>query len=203
MAAGTILALTAGAAKVAGAAAQGIAARRAADAIFTDADAAELARLQRLKAQGDLGLSAREKSGMLAQSQGQIAQSQAELQQNALQAQAAQAALGGPITGRDVFLREQVAQAEKARAQGEAGRTMAEVGEARRKEQLARLAQLRTQRAQESAAKRAATMQTIGSVLGTAGDIGLQAAFARPDVGPQAPGPEALPPRSNPYSGRI
>lgn len=202
MAVNALLALAAGA-KVAGAAAQGIAGRRAAEATFTDADAAELERLQRLKAQGDLGLSARKKAGMLAQSQGQIAQSQAELQQNALQVQAAQAALGGPITGRDVFLREQVAQAEKARAQAEAGRTIAEVSEARRQEQLARIAQLRTLRAQESAAKRAATMQAVGGVLGVAGDIGMQAALARPEVGPQGPGPEALPPRSNPYSGRI
>lgn len=204
MALGTALLVAGTAAKVGSSIVKGVGQYRAAQGIFTEADAAELARLQRLKEQGDLGLTEREKAGMAAESAGQVAQTQAELRNQALQQQAAQATLGGPITGRDVFLREQAAQAGRQQAQAEIGRRQASADEARRQEQLAKLAELRRLRTQESIAKKTALFGILGETVATGADLALARGAQLEEVEKKAPkqgdlgggGP-------NPYQNRL
>lgn len=195
----------AAATKAIGTTVAGIGKYRAAKGIFTEQDAAELARLERLKAQGDLGLSEREKAGLVTERSAQAAQTQAELQQQALQQQAAGAAMGAPITGRDVFLREQAAQLAKGKVEAEVGRTIAAQGEARRQEQLAKMAELRRLRSQEEAARKSAIFEAVGLGVGAIGDVGVQAGLALEEPEKQET-PEVikgLKRRQNPYSGRI
>lgn len=203
---GTLLA-AATAAKAVGAVAKGVGQYRAAKGIFTEQDAAELARLERLKARGDLGLTEREKAGLVSERSAQAAQTQAELQQQALQQQAAGAAMGAPITGRDVFLREQAAQLAKGKVEAEVGRTIAAQGEARRQEQLAKMAELKRLRSQEEAAKKAAIAETISLGLTTAGDVGMGVAAARPEVTSSLSDDELLgqfyAQKGSPYSDRL
>lgn len=166
---GTGTLLVTGAALKAGAGvAQGIGQARAAKQLFTDADAAELARLERLRKEGNLGLSARERAGLDSRAAGQIAGVQQGDQALALQQQASNAALGGATSTRDLFLSRMAAQNKETTLQRDAGAAIAQVDEQRRQEHVARIKQLQDMRT----ARRTGRIQGIT----TAVSAGLMAA---------------------------
>jgi hypothetical protein len=165
---GTGTLLVTGAALKAGAGvAQGIGQARAAKQLFTDADAAELARLERLRKEGNLGLSARERAGLDSRAAGQIAGVQQGDQAMALQQQASNAALGGATSTRDVFLSRMAAQDKTTTLRRDAGAAIAEVDQQRRQEHVARIKQLQDMR----------TARKVGRIQGitTAVSAGLMA----------------------------
>lgn len=164
---GTLL-VTGAALKAAAGVAQGIGQAQAAKQLFTDADAAELARLERLRKEGNLGLSARERAGLDSRAAGQIAGVQQGDQAMALQQQASNAALGGATSTRDVFLSRMAAQDKTTTLRRDAGAAIAQVDQQRRQEHVARIKQLQDMR----------TARKVGRIQGITAAVtgGLMAA---------------------------
>ena len=103
-------AIAAGAAKVGSNIAQGIGTARAAKKAFTDKEQEELAELERRRKSGDLGLTGQQLQAI--EQRALAARAGAARQREAQQLQTtAQEGLGGPVSGRDIFLREQAAAA--------------------------------------------------------------------------------------------
>lgn len=163
---GALLAVGAGL-KAAGGIAQGVGQARAAKELFTDADAAELKRLQKLREAGNLGLSARERAGLNAQAEGQMASIQQADQAMTLQVQAANNALGGATSTRDLFLSRMAAQGKTTELKRDSGAAIAQVDQARRQEHVARIKELQDMRT----ARRVGRIQGITNAV-SAGLLG-------------------------------
>lgn len=163
-------ALSAGA-QVGGGIAQRRAARRAAAQTFTEADQRELERLERMQREGALGLTERERAtveGELAAARGGILRTQ---QEQALQSQAAGAAMGRAVSGRDVFLRQQALQAGAQRAQTEAAGILRQREAEARAEQRARMDQLVAQRQAAAAIRQGGAAALAQGITGGVGTV--------------------------------
>lgn len=129
---------------------------------LTDEEQAELAELERRRAAGELGLTeaqaARLEQQYLMQQGGVRRQQQA----TALQ----QAAAAGPVSGRDVFLREQARGAGEAQMLQQQNLMRAQADAAAAAQQEQRLQQLRAQEKEVKAAMRSAVAGTVAGVLG-------------------------------------
>lgn len=112
--------LVAGGLKAAGGIAKGVGQARAAKKMMLSPEEQKrLAELQERQARGDLGLDERERGVIEQQFLAEQAGAQRELEAAALQ-QAAARGLGGPISGREIFLAEQAeADAEQRARQGQ------------------------------------------------------------------------------------
>ena len=143
--------------------AQGIGNVAAARAMrLTPAEEAELERLRRLRESGQLGMTeaqeGRLEQQLLTRRGGMLRQQQA----TALQ----QAAQGGPVSGRDIFLREQAQQAQQMQQLQAENQLKAQADAAAAAEQEARLQTLQQQQKQAQAATRQAIGSTVAGVLG-------------------------------------
>ena len=129
---------------------------------LTDEERAELEELERMQAAGELGFTEAEETRFEQQLLSQRAAERRAQEALALQ----QAAAGGPVAGRDVFLREQARAAERASLLREqnVARAAAEAQAAARAE--ARLQELRTQEKAVRAATRQAAFDIPASILG-------------------------------------
>lgn len=135
-----------------------------------DQAAEEQRRLQRRIAQirANRGLSGAERARMEAEAGREAATIERSLGAERAEGLAAQAALGGAVSGRDIFLREQAAQQARTGARIEAGRDIQAAEAMRRAEQQAELASLRgmkSEAAQREAAFQAQRAQAIGEIV--------------------------------------
>jgi hypothetical protein len=144
---------------------------------LSKAEEEELAELQKLKETGELGLTEAQEGRLEQQFLGRRGGLLREQQQAALQQQAA----GGPVSGRDIFLREQARQAGQQELIAQENLLRAQAEEAAAATQEARIAALRGQEMQAKAATRAAVGETIGGALQYAGDLGMLGAMGKID----------------------
>jgi len=138
----------------------------------------ELKDLQRLRERGQLGLT-EEQAGKLDQTLlGQRGGLLREQQQQTLQQQASS---GRPLSGRDIFLREQATQRGQQELLQQENTLRMQADEAAAASQQARMQALRGQQMQTKAATRAAIGDTVGNVLGQAGELGMMGAAGKID----------------------
>jgi hypothetical protein len=141
------------------------------------AEKEELARIEKARAEGNLGLTEKQDARLEQQFLGQRGGSQRQAQQLALQQQTA----SGPVSGRDVFLREQARSVAERGMAADQNLQRAQADSAAAAQQRQRATQLRGQEIQAKAATRAAVGQTIGDTLSFAGDIGMLGAMGKID----------------------
>jgi hypothetical protein len=143
---------------------------------FNKEDQAELDRLLRRRSMGRLGISDREREGMEQRAlAGQAGLSRDLQAQGMTQAAAAGSAAGGGVSGRDLFLRQLGQGQALAEAQQKAGQEIAQVSEARRGEQQARIAELQ---AMKKGRKQGIVSALTGGLAGVA-DTGAQVAMTK------------------------
>lgn len=152
----------------AGALTRGIGGAVAAKKSFTPEQEAELEKLLRQRAAGNLGLSRIEKARLQAQTKADEAAALRDVQATTLQAAAAQGASGGGVSGRDVFLRELAGQTAVQGAQKASAERMGEAQAQARAEDRARLKELQ---AAQAGAKAGVVQALTGGVAGLA-DVG-------------------------------
>ena len=140
---------------VAGGVGGAVAARRERDRLDE-----ELARLARNR-----GLTAAERRRFEAAATAEQAGVERRTQAQAAEQLAAQTAMGGAVSGRDIFLREQAAQQARTGARIASARQLQEAELARRAETAAKEAQLRGLRGQAEAARVAGVTQAITAGL--------------------------------------
>lgn len=133
------------------------------------------------------GLSDAERARMEAEASREAATIERSLGAERAEDLAAQAALGGAVSGRDIFLREQAAQQARTGARIEAGRDIQRAEAMRRAEQQAEIASLqglKSAAAQREAAFDAQRAQAIGQIVtgGLAGGV----AFTEQAIAKQA-----------------
>ena len=145
-----------------------------------DQAAEEQRRLQRqiARIRRNRGLSDAERARLEAEAGREAATIERSLGAERAEDLAAQAALGGAVSGRDIFLREQAAQQARTGARIEAGRDIQRAEAMRRAEQQAEIESLRGARsaaAQREAAFGAQRAQAIGQILtgGLAGGVAV------------------------------
>jgi len=144
---------------VAGGVGQAVAARRTREDIDR-----ELEELRRQR-----GLSGRERQAMQSAAQAEQVALERTLQGQQQEQLAAQAATGGAISGRDIFLREQAAQQARQEASIAAGQQELQADLARRAETAQREADLQAARMQAEAARTAGITQALtGGLAGGA-----------------------------------
>ncbi len=124
------------------------------------------------------GLSDAERARMEAEASREAATIERSLGAERAEDLAAQAALGGAVSGRDIFLREQAAQQARTGARIEAGRDIQRAEAMRRAEQQAEIASLqglKSAAAQREAAFDAQRAQAIGQIVtgGLSGGVAL------------------------------
>ena len=171
---GTTALLLAGGAALAKGAGQ-IASARAGKLTKEEKD--ELKRLQEAQAAGQLGLTEAQEGRLEQQFLGTRGGMLREQQQQALQQQAA----GGPVSGRDIFLREQMRQKGQQDLIAQENLLRAQAQASAEQQQLARIQQLRGQEIQTKAATRAAVGETIGGALGAGADLAMLGAMGKID----------------------
>ena len=154
-----------------------------------DQAAEEQRRLRRRIAEirANRGLSGAERARMEAEAGREAATIERSLGAERAEGLAAQAALGGAVSGRDIFLREQAAQQARTGARMEAGRDIQAAEAMRRAEQQAEIASLqglKSAAAQREAAFDAQRAQAIGQIVtgGLAGGV----AFTEQAIAKQA-----------------
>jgi hypothetical protein len=203
---GTAL-LIAGGAKAASGIASGIGQARAAKKMMlTEAEQKELSELERRQQAGELGLTEGERGALEQRFLAEQAGAQRELEAAALQ-QAAARGMGGPISGREVFLAEQaeataerqmrqsqnlaVADIDRAEAEAEAARMDAmraqqKAAEAQRTQGIFNAVSLGLAAGGETAAQHSANMQAveIAKIKAAAKAGSAQDAFNGLDTGP-------------------
>ncbi len=135
-----------------------------------DQAAEEQRRLQRqiARIRRNRGLSDAERARLEAEASREAATIERSLGAERAEGLAAQAALGGAVSGRDIFLREQAAQQARTGARIEAGRDIQRAEAMRRAEQQAEIESLRGARSaaeQREAAFGAQRAQAIGQIL--------------------------------------
>ncbi len=133
------------------------------------------------------GLSDAERARMEAEASREAATIERSLGAERAEDLAAQAALGGAVSGRDIFLREQAAQQARTGVRAEAGRDIQRAEAMRRAEQQAEIASLqglKSAAAQREAAFDAQRAQAIGQIVtgGLAGGV----AFTEQAIAKQA-----------------
>jgi hypothetical protein len=179
----TAMLIAGGAAKAGAGIAQGIGTARAAKKSFSPEMQKELERLRKLRAKGELGLTAAQKSGMTRQAQQQMAGLQRAQQDADLQQIAAQGAAPGQATSaRDIFLRSMAAQQSQQGAQAEQAAQMKEADMAAAGQQREALASLQSQKAQAAALRSQGIMQAVTGGLAGAGDAAMTAASMQHQV---------------------
>ena len=154
-----------------------------------DQAAEEQRRLQRRIAQirANRGLSDAERARMEAEAGAEAATIERTIGAERAEGLAAQAALGGAVSGRDIFLREQAAQQARTGARIEAGRDIQRAEAMRRAEQQAEIASLRgmkSEAAQREAAFQAQRARAVGEIFGGAAAGGV--AYTQDVIGKQA-----------------
>ena len=154
-----------------------------------DQAAEEQRRLRRRIAEirANRGLSGAERARMEAEAGREAATIERSLGAERAEGLAAQAALGGAVSGRDIFLREQAAQQARTGARIEAGRDIQAAEAMRRAEQQAEIASLRGLRsaaAQREAAFKAQRARAVGEIFGGAAAGGV--AVTQDVIGKQA-----------------
>jgi hypothetical protein len=135
-----------------------------------DQAAEEQRRLRRRIAEirANRGLSGAERARMEAEAGREAATIERSLGAERAEGLAAQAALGGAVSGRDIFLREQAAQQARTGARIEAGRDIQAAEAMRRAEQQAEIASLRGLRSaaeQREAEFKAQRARAVGEIV--------------------------------------
>ena len=161
---------------IASAAGQAVGSRRQAEAAEE-----EQRRLQRRIAtiRRNMGLTGAERARMEAEAVREAATIERTLGAERAEGLAAQAALGGAVSGRDIFLREQAAQQARTGARIEAGRDLQRAEAMRRAEQLSEIASLqglRSAAAQREAAFDAQRAEAFGTGVGAVFEGGTELA---------------------------
>ena len=133
---------------------------------LTDAEEQELRNLERRQKQGDLGLTERERMGIEQRFLAEQAGAQRELEAAALQ-QAAARGLGGPISGREVFLAEQAEAFAERDIRQQQNVAVEEADRAEREAERARIDAFRAQQKQAEAMRAEGIAQAFS--LGLAG----------------------------------
>ena len=154
-----------------------------------DQAAEEQRRLRRRIAEirSNLGLSGAERARMEAEAGREAATIERSLGAERAEGLAAQAALGGAVSGRDIFLREQAAQQARTGARIEAGRDIQRAEAMQRAEQQAEIASLRGMKSeaeQREAAFKAQRARVVGEIFGGAAAGGV--AVTQDVIGKQA-----------------
>ena len=158
-----------------GAISEGIGNKRTADALaLSEAEKRELEDLERRRRTGE-ALSERERSRL--ESEARIAQSGAarQLEASALQ-QAAAASTGGPISGRNIFLREQAEQVALRGVRQEQNREIQAAAARAEATNAARIEALRRQEREAAALRIQAISGAVSDVAGVGADMFTQQA---------------------------
>ena len=146
-------------------------ARAAKKLMLTDAEKRELEDLEKRQLKGELGLTDKQKGaaeqGFLASQAG----AQRQLEALGIQQAAAQGAgIGGGITGRDIFLREQAKQSSIMDVNQKQNAMMAEADIAAANEERARIDNMRAQQKQAESMRAQGIAQAVSGGLGGAGE---------------------------------
>jgi hypothetical protein len=123
------------------------------------------------------GLTAAEKSRFEAAATAEAAGIERRLQAEQGEALAAQAATGGAVSGRDIFLREQARQQARTEAAVEAGQREQMADLQRRAEQAARISQLEGLRSQAEQRRIGGIVTAVTGGLAGEADLAEQRAF--------------------------
>lgn len=167
--------LIAGGAKAASGIASGIGqARSAKKMMLSDAERKELEELERRKASGELGLDEGERGILEQRFLAEQAGAQRELEAAALQ-QAAARGMGGPISGREVFLAEQAeADAERAMRQNQ-NLAVADIDRAEAEAEAARIDAMVAQQKAAEAQRTQGIFNAVSLGLSAGGETAAQA----------------------------
>jgi hypothetical protein len=154
-------------------------ARAAKKLMLTDAEKRELEDLEKRQLKGELGLTDKQKGaaeqGFLASQAG----AQRQLEALGIQQAAAQGAgIGGGITGRDIFLREQAKQSSIMDVNQKQNAMMAEADIAAANEERARIDNMRAQQKKAESMRAQGIAQAVSGGLGGAGE-GVQMVAAQ------------------------
>jgi hypothetical protein len=166
MAIGTLLGLAAGA-KALGSVAQGAGTIAQARQAFSAEDRKRLEELEEMEARGELGLAEGEREGLRGEATAQRGAILRSQESRALR----EAAAAPTVTGRDVFLREQVAQQEAAQLEESAREMETEADRAAKAAQRAEVAALKEGRAM----RRAGVAGGVASMFTGAAAAGAEA----------------------------
>lgn len=166
MAIGTLLGLAAGA-KALSNVAQGAGTIAQARQAFSAEDRKRLEELEEMEARGELGLAEGEREGLRGEATAQRGAILRSQESRALR----EAAAAPTVTGRDVFLREQVAQQEAAQLEESAREMETEADRAAKDAQRAEVASLKEGRAM----RRAGVAQGVASMFTGAAAAGAEA----------------------------
>ena len=174
--------LIAGAAQAAGGIAGGIGQARAGKKMMLSAaERKELDDLERRGSAGQLGLDEGERGALEQQFLAEQAGAQRELEAAALQ-QAAARGMGGPISGREVFLAEQAeAGAERAMRQDQ-NRAVQDIDRAEAEAEQARIDAMRAQQKAAEAQRTQGIFTAVSAGLASAGETAGQASAQMNDV---------------------
>ena len=174
--------LIAGAAQAAGGIAGGIGQARAGKKMMLSAaERKELDDLERRGSAGQLGLDEGERGALEQQFLAEQAGAQRELEAAALQ-QAAARGMGGPISGREVFLAEQAeAGAERAMRQDQ-NRAVQDIDRAEAEAEQARIDAMRAQQKAAEAQRTQGIFTAVSAGLASAGETASQASAQMNDV---------------------
>jgi F0F1-type ATP synthase membrane subunit c/vacuolar-type H+-ATPase subunit K len=166
--------IAAGLASGAGAVAQGVGQARAAKKLFTEADEEELAELRRRERTGE-ALTEAQRARL--ESRARIGQAAAARQLEAAALQQAAASARGPVSGRDVFLRQQAEQAAVRGMRQEQNLAIQSAEQAAEQANAARIQALREQQRQADIARIQGISTAAQGVAAAAADVaGAQAA---------------------------
>jgi hypothetical protein len=171
MAIGTLLGLAAGA-KALGSVAQGAGTIAQARQAFSAEDRKRLEELEEMEARGELGLAEGEREGLRAEATAQRGAILRSQESRALR----EAAAAPTVTGRDVFLREQVAQQEAAQLEESAREMETEADRAAKAAQRAEVAALEGRAMRRAGIAGGVASMVTGAAAAGAGALEAQAA---------------------------
>ena len=165
----TALTLGSAAASAIGGVAQGIGTARAGKKqMLSPEQQAELKRLEKLRREGKLGLSGRQRGAMEQRFLAEQAGAQREIEASALQ-QAAARGLSGAASGRDIFLQEMAETQGRQQLRQQQNIMVQEANERAAAEQRATIDALRTQQRQAEALRAQGIGQAVSGGLVSAG----------------------------------
>ena len=165
----TALTIGSAAASLAGGVAQGVGTARAGKKMMLSPEQqAELKRLEKLKREGKLGLSGRQRGAMEQRFLAEQAGAQREIEASALQ-QAAARGLSGAASGRDIFLQEMAEVQGRQQLRQQQNIMVQEANERAAQEQRATIDALRAQQQQAEATRAQGIAQAVsGGLVGAA-----------------------------------